>query len=67
MMYGMIAITNFGFLDKAKPGVIGELDSEQAIGKCNTFMDDTVCALVSASCARLAHNHANTMSKPLYK
>jgi phosphatidylglycerophosphatase A len=65
MMYGMIAITNFGFLDKAKPGIIGELDSDHANGKCNTFMDDTVCALVSASCARLAHNHINTLSKPV--
>jgi phosphatidylglycerophosphatase A len=64
MMYGMIAITNFGFLDKAKPGIIGELDNDHLNGKCNTFMDDTVCALVSASCARLAHNHINTQSKP---
>jgi phosphatidylglycerophosphatase A len=66
MMYGMIAITNFGYLDKAKPGIIGELDSDHANGKCNTFMDDTVCALVSASCARLAHNQMNTQSKPNY-
>jgi phosphatidylglycerophosphatase A len=66
MMYGMIAITNFGYLDKAKPGIIGELDRDHSNGKCNTFMDDTVCALVSASCARLAHNHMNTQSKPNY-
>jgi phosphatidylglycerophosphatase A len=66
MMYGMIAITNFGFLDKAKPGIIGELDNDHSNGRCNTFMDDTVCALVSASCARLAHNHLNTQSKPTY-
>ena len=62
-MYGMIAITNFGYLDKAKPGIIGELDSVHD-GKCNTFIDDTVCAIVSAACARLAHNNANTTSKP---
>jgi phosphatidylglycerophosphatase A len=66
MMYGMIAITNFGYLDKAKPGIIGELDRDHSNGKCNTFMDDTVCALVSASCARLAHNHPYTQSKPNY-
>ncbi|QGQ96346.1 hypothetical protein EHS13_16385 [Paenibacillus psychroresistens] len=66
MMYGMIAITNFGYLDKSKPGIIGELDRDHSNGKCNTFMDDTVCALVSASCARLAHNHVNTQSKPNY-
>jgi phosphatidylglycerophosphatase A len=66
MMYGMIAITNFGYLDKAKPGIIGDLDLDHFNGKCNTFMDDTVCAIVSASCARLAHNHAGTQSKPDY-
>ncbi|MEX2462330.1 MAG: phosphatidylglycerophosphatase A [Paenibacillaceae bacterium] len=66
MMYGMIAITNFGYLDKTKPGIIGELDKDHSNGKCNTFLDDTVCALVSASCARLAHNQINTQSKPIY-
>jgi phosphatidylglycerophosphatase A len=64
-LYGMIAITNFGYLDKAKPGIIGELDSDHADGKCNTFLDDTVCAIVSAACARLAHNNVNTNSKPV--
>lgn len=63
-MYGMIAITNFGYLDKSKPGIIGELDSDHEGGKCNTFIDDTVCAIVSAACARLAHNNTHTNSKP---
>ncbi|QST03116.1 phosphatidylglycerophosphatase A (plasmid) [Pontibacillus sp. ALD_SL1] len=63
-MYGMIAITNFGYLDKAKPGIIGELDSDHEGNHCNTFADDTVCALVSAACARLAYNHEDTESKP---
>lgn len=63
-LYGMIAITNFGYLDKAKPGIIGKLDSDHEGDHCNTFLDDTVCALVSAACARLAHNNANTNSKP---
>jgi phosphatidylglycerophosphatase A len=63
-MYGMIAITNFGYLDKEKPGIIGELDSDHENGHCNTYIDDTVCAIVSAACARLAHNNANTKSKP---
>ena len=62
--YGEIAITNFGYLDKVKPGIIGELDNHTEDGTCNTFMDDTVCAIVSAACARLAHNNGNTQSKP---
>lgn len=63
-MYGMIAITNFGYLDKVKPGIIGELDSDHEGNHCNTFADDTVCALVAAACARLAYNSENTNSKP---
>lgn len=64
-LYGSIAITNFGYLDKAKPGIIGRLDSDHEGNHCNTFADDTVCAIVSAACARLAHNNENTHSKPL--
>lgn len=63
--YGEIAITNFGYLDKVKPGIIGELDSHTEDGICNTFLDDTVCAIVSAACARLAHNNSETTSKPI--
>lgn len=63
-MYGMIAITNFGYLDKEKPGIIGKLDNDHEDNHCNTFLDDTVCAIVSAACARLAHNNQNTTSKP---
>lgn len=63
-MYGMIAITNFGYLDKAKPGIIGKLDSDHEGNRCNTFIDDTVCAIVAAACSRLAHNNKNTQSKP---
>ena len=64
-MYGMIAITNFGYLDKEKPGIIGRLDSDHDDNHCNTYLDDTVCAIVSAAGARLAHNNENTHSKPI--
>jgi len=63
-MYGMIAITNFGHADKEKPGIIGALDSDHEENHCNTFADDTVCAIVAAACARLAHNNKHTNSKP---
>jgi phosphatidylglycerophosphatase A len=65
-LYGMIAITNFGLLDKLKPGIIQTLDSDHSGGRCNTFMDDTVCAIISAGCGRLAHNNVNNQSKPEY-
>jgi phosphatidylglycerophosphatase A len=65
LMYGTIAITNFGFLDKAKIGIIADLDSDHTGGKCNTFIDDIVCGIAAAACGRLAHNNTPQYSKPL--
>jgi phosphatidylglycerophosphatase A len=65
LLYGTIAITNFGYLDKAKPGVISKLDSDHDEGKCNTFIDDIVCGIAAAACGRLAHNNTPKYSKPL--
>lgn len=55
-VYGSIGITNFGYLDKVKPGIIGELDSIKN-GSCNTFLDDIVGALAAAAASSLAHDH----------
>jgi len=52
--YGSIGLTNFGWLDKEKPGIIGELDNKKS-GVVNTFLDDIACALCAAACSRLAH------------
>ncbi|MVQ35303.1 hypothetical protein GON05_11620 [Paenibacillus sp. MAH-34] len=65
LMYGTIALTNFGYLDKEKIGIIKDLDSDHSEGKCNTFIDDMVCGIVAAACGRLAHNNIPTYSKPL--
>jgi phosphatidylglycerophosphatase A len=65
LMYGTIAITNFGFLDKAKIGIIADLDSDHTEGICNTFIDDIVCGIAAAACGRLAHNNTPQYSKPL--
>jgi phosphatidylglycerophosphatase A len=65
LMYGTIALTNFGYLDKEKLGIIGELDSDHSEGKCNTYIDDIVCGIVAAACGRLAHNNTPQYSKPL--
>lgn len=52
-IYGTIGITNFGYLDKMKPGIIGQLDQHpQAV---HTFSDDLVGAIAAAAAARLAH------------
>lgn len=53
-VYGTIGLTNFGYLDKEKVGIIKELDARK--GKdVTTFTDDLVAALAAASASRLAH------------
>lgn len=56
-IYGSIGLTNFGYLDKVKPGVIGRMANGG--GRVNTFADDIVCALVAAAASRLAHRSAD--------
>jgi len=52
-VYGSIGLTNFGYLDKVKPGPIGRVD--QRPGQVNTFLDDLISALAAAAAARIAH------------
>lgn len=53
-IYGTIGLTNFGYLDKVKPGVIGRLNNHDQ-PQVNTFLDDLVSAVAAAACSRLAH------------
>lgn len=56
-VYGTISWTNFGFLDRTKPGIVGRLNQEQhAGGRINTFIDDIVAAVAAAAEARIAHD-----------
>lgn len=55
-VYGSIGLTNFGYLDKLKPGIIGELDNPKD-GKVHTFLDDIVGALAAGAASSLAHSH----------
>ena len=58
-VYGSIGFTNFGFVDKSKPGIIGRLDTAgKEEGKCNTFLDDIVGAIASAAASSIAHKYA---------
>lgn len=57
-VYGTIGLTNYGFLDKEKIGIIKELD-EQKGKSCNTFLDDLVAALAAAAASRIAHSAKN--------
>ena len=53
-VYGSIGLTNFGYVDKLKPGIIGKLNDEKA-NVCTTFIDDIVGALAAAAASRIAH------------
>lgn len=55
-VYGSIGLTNFGYVDKMKIGIIGEIDRiGKEEGNCNTFLDDIVGAIAAAAASRIAH------------
>lgn len=54
-VYGTIGLTNYGYLDKEKIGIIKRLDEEKGV-QCNTFLDDLVAALAAATASRIAHS-----------
>ncbi len=54
-VYGTIGLTNFGYLDKEKIGIIKDLDMQKG-EECNTFLDDLVAALAAATASRIAHS-----------
>ncbi|MDY0211186.1 MAG: phosphatidylglycerophosphatase A [Acholeplasma sp.] len=58
-VYGSIGLTNFGYVDKLKPGIIGEIDKAgKEEGRCNTFLDDIVGAIASAAASSIAHKYS---------
>lgn len=58
-VYGSIGFTNYGYIDKLKPGILEKLNDKNS-GQCNTFLDDIVGAIAAAASSRLAHRAANT-------
>lgn len=57
-VYGSIGFTNYGYIDKLKPGILKELNDKSS-GKVNTFLDDIVGAIAAAASSRVAHKLAN--------
>lgn len=55
-IYGSIGLTNFGFLDKQKTGILGKLHKDD--GRVHTFLDDLLAGVAAAAAARIAHNRA---------
>ncbi|MFA9560043.1 phosphatidylglycerophosphatase A [Evansella sp. AB-rgal1] len=57
-VYGSIGFTNYGYIDKKKPGVLQRLNDKN--NGCHTFLDDIVGAIAAAASSRLAHSAENT-------
>ncbi len=56
-VYGSIGLTNFGYVDKMKPGIIGKLDRQgKETDRCHTFLDDIIGAIAAAAASSVAHN-----------
>lgn len=58
-VYGSIGFTNYGYVDKMKPGILKHLN-DKSTGKVNTFLDDIVGAIAAAAASRLAHRYASS-------
>ena len=54
-VYGTIGLTNYGYLDKEKIGIIKELDNNK-LNKVNTFLDDLIAAIAAATASKIAHS-----------
>ncbi|MDT2817094.1 phosphatidylglycerophosphatase A [Vagococcus lutrae] len=53
-VYGSIGFTNYGYIDKVKPGILEKLNDKNS-GHVHTFLDDIVGAIAAAAASRLAH------------
>lgn len=58
-VYGSIGFTNYGYIDKLKPGILEKLN-DKSTGECHTFLDDIVGAIAASASSRLAHRAENT-------
>jgi phosphatidylglycerophosphatase A len=65
-IYGSIGFTNYGYIDKLKPGILKYLN-DKSTGKCHTFLDDIVGAIAAAASSRLAHRARNVKNKGCFR
>lgn len=54
-VYGSIGFTNYGYIDKEKPGILKRLN-DKSTGEVHTFLDDIVGAIAASASSRLAHS-----------
>lgn len=55
-VYGSIGFTNYGYIDKVKPGILAKLNDHTA-PHVHTFLDDIIGAIAAAAASRIAHQH----------
>ncbi|GAA2899503.1 phosphatidylglycerophosphatase A [Enterococcus pseudoavium] len=55
-VYGSIGFTNYGYIDKVKPGILKKLNKHDD-GQVHTFLDDLVGAIAASAASRLAHEN----------
>lgn len=55
-LYGSIASTNFGYIDREKPGILKTINKHGP--QCNVFLDDIVGAIAAAAASKIAHTNA---------
>jgi phosphatidylglycerophosphatase A len=58
-IYGTIGLTNYGYIDKLKYGILKHLN-DKSTGIVNTFLDDIVGAIAAAAASRIAHSDTTT-------
>ena len=63
-LYGSIGFTNYGYIDKVKPGILKELNSHDGV-HVHTFLDDIVGAIAAAAARKLAHNEPHRVRHAL--
>ncbi|MDQ0416555.1 phosphatidylglycerophosphatase A [Croceifilum oryzae] len=54
-VYGSIGLTNYGYIDRVKPGILAKLNCKTD-GEIHTFLDDLAGAIAAAAASRIAHN-----------
>ncbi len=64
-LYGSIGFTNYGYIDKVKPGILKWLN-DKSTGRVNVFLDDLVGAIAAAAASRLAHTNPDLEDDSIY-
>ena len=63
-VYGSIGFTNYGYVDKLKPGVLERLNDKND-EPIHTFLDDIVGAVAASASSRIAHRKQAEREKAL--